>query len=133
MQHRRIHHAVLRGQRVDPAKLDAARKMRHAPTPGEVAAWAILRDRRLEGLKFRRQQVIAGFIVDFYCAEFRIVVEVDGDVHHWEGAREAGAARSVALNRLDIQVVRVRSDAVSAASLRSAILPLLGRSAPPLP
>ena len=133
MQHPRIRHAILRGQRVDPGKLEAAKRMRREPTSGEAAAWAILRGRGLDGLKFRRQQVISGFIVDFYCAEHRIVIEIDGDVHEQAGAGEADAERTVAFNRLDIEVVRIRTDSISENSIRSAILPLLGRATPPLP
>ena len=133
MQHPRIRHAILRGQRVDPAKRDAARQMRRNPTPGEAAAWEILRGQGLDGLKFRRQQVISGFVVDFYCAEHRIVLEIDGDVHDQAGAAEADAERTGVFNRLDIKVARLRNDQVSADSIRSATTPLMARSALPLP
>jgi|SRR5688572_14987999 very-short-patch-repair endonuclease len=133
MQHRRIRHAVLRGQRVDPAKLDAAKRMRCEPTQGEGLAWEILRGRRLDGLKFRRQQVISGFIADFYCAEHRIVLEIDGDVHDREGAAEADAQRSVVFARLDIAVARIKTNEVSAETIREVLVPLLKRSSPPLP
>ena len=43
--------------------------------------WSLLRDRRLESLKFRRQFPIASFVVDFCCYDLRLVIEVDGDVH----------------------------------------------------
>lgn len=43
--------------------------------------WEILRDRRLEGIKFRRQSPISIFVADFYCAELKLVVELDGEVH----------------------------------------------------
>jgi very-short-patch-repair endonuclease len=43
--------------------------------------WEILRDRRLEGIKFRRQKAISIFVADFYCAELKLVVELDGEVH----------------------------------------------------
>ena len=130
MPHSRIRHAILRGQRIDPARLHAARQMRHAPTPGEATAWAVLRSRGLDGLKFCRQQVIGGFIVDFYCAEHRIVIEVDGDVHDRNGAADADAERTVALNRIGIQVARIRNESVTEESIRSAIAPFLQRSTP---
>ena len=62
-------------------KVALAKANRHQPTPAEAAAWALLRNRRCLGLKFRRQHVIRGFIVDFYCPELRLAVEVDGTVH----------------------------------------------------
>ncbi len=63
---------------IDARKLTLARTFRRAPTPAEAAAWQILRNRGLFGLKFRRQQVIAGFIVDFYCSAARLALELDG-------------------------------------------------------
>ena len=50
-------------------------------TPAEHALWTHLRARRLSGFHFRRQQVINGYIVDFYCHAAGLVIEVDGDIH----------------------------------------------------
>jgi very-short-patch-repair endonuclease len=58
-----------------------AQILRAEPTPAEQAMWEILRDRRLEGIKFRRQKPISIFVADFYCPELKLVVELDGDVH----------------------------------------------------
>jgi very-short-patch-repair endonuclease len=54
--------------------------MRHEPTPEENTLWQQLRNQRLGGYKFRRQHALERFIVDFYCAEARLVIEVDGPV-----------------------------------------------------
>jgi len=124
---------VLRGQRVEPGKLDRAKAMRRSPTPGEAAAWELLRSRRFDGTKWRRQQVISGFIVDFYCAEHRLALEVDGDVHDRAGAAEADAERTVVFAHLGISVVRIRSESVDEASVRGALIPHLQGGAPPLP
>ena len=62
-------------------KVALAKAQRQEPTAAEAAAWALLRNRRCLGLKFRRQHVIRGFIVDFYCVELRLAIEVDGTVH----------------------------------------------------
>jgi very-short-patch-repair endonuclease len=72
---------VIRGARVSREKRALARQFRREPTSSEQRAWQLLRNRRCLGLKFRRQQVIRGYIVDFYCAELRLVVEIDGEVH----------------------------------------------------
>ena len=69
---------VIQGAAIDARKLARARSFRPQPTPEEATAWSLLRGRRLLGLKFRRQQVIAGFIVDFYCASRRLALELDG-------------------------------------------------------
>jgi very-short-patch-repair endonuclease len=60
------------------AKLRRAQELRRRATAAEERAWRVLRNRRLHGLKFRRQHVIGGFVVDFYCAARRLVLEIDG-------------------------------------------------------
>jgi very-short-patch-repair endonuclease len=66
---------------VDPRLLAFARSMRREGAPAEKRLWQLLRDRQLNGFKFRRQHPIGPFIADFYCAERRLVVELDGDSH----------------------------------------------------
>ncbi len=58
-----------------------AKEMRSAPALYEKRLWEVLRDRRLEGLKFRRQEVIGRYIVDFVCFRHRLIVEADGPSH----------------------------------------------------
>ena len=60
---------------------DRARQMRREPVLYERRLWAILRDRRLEGLKFRRQMVLGRYIADFVCLRHRLIVEADGPQH----------------------------------------------------
>jgi len=55
--------------------------MRHEPTGPERCLWKLLRDRRMGGLKFRRQVALGPYIVDFVCFERRIIIEADGDQH----------------------------------------------------
>jgi hypothetical protein len=57
---------------------DRAKTMRREPALYERRLWAILRDRRLEGLKFRRQVVIGRYVADFVCLRHRLIVEADG-------------------------------------------------------
>jgi very-short-patch-repair endonuclease len=59
----------------------AARVLRRLSTPSEEALWAEVRNRRLNGYRFRRQQPIGPYIVDFYCSTARLIVEIDGPVH----------------------------------------------------
>jgi very-short-patch-repair endonuclease len=59
-------------------------------TPAERRVWERLRANRLDGLRFRRQQVIDGFIADFYCHSTALVVEIDGSVHEGREAYDAG-------------------------------------------
>jgi len=67
--------------RIYPPILERARELRQPQTASEQKLWSALRNRQLGGFKFRRQHPIDRFIVDFYCHECALVVEVDGDSH----------------------------------------------------
>ena len=71
---------IIPGQRVTKEKLQLAKELRREMTPAEKILWQEVRAKKL-GVHFRRQQIIAGFIVDFYCHKGVLVVEVDGDIH----------------------------------------------------
>lgn len=86
-------------------KLALARAMRATPTAAEAALWSALRSRQLGGWKFRRQHVIAGYIVDFYCAPLWLAIEVDGAVH--QGRREDDQQRDDDLGALGVRVLRL--------------------------
>ena len=62
------------------------------------------------GVRFRRQQIIQGFIVDFYCHKSALVVEVDGDVHDLQ--QDEDARREKALREMGLRIVRFRNDEV---------------------
>lgn len=81
-----------------------ARELRRDMTPTEVILWGVLRGRQLGGYKFRRQQPLGPFYADFYCAEAKLVVELDGDTH--VGREEADAARTAFFASEGIAVVR---------------------------
>ena len=72
-----------------PELQEQARKFRRKMTPAEEQLWEALRDSRLGGLHFRRQQVIDSFIADFYCHAAGLMVEVDGEVHDRQTERDA--------------------------------------------
>jgi very-short-patch-repair endonuclease len=75
-----------------PAVRQQAKELRKSMTNAEELLWQRLRNRNWRGLKFRRQCPIGPFIADFYCAQFRLVIEIDGGIH--ERQREADQARS---------------------------------------
>ena len=87
-----------------------AREMRTKPTATEDALWQHLRDRRLAGMKFRRQHAIERFVVDFYCSEARPVIEVDGQIH--ENTREQDSTRQDFLEQQGLRVLRFTNDEV---------------------
>jgi very-short-patch-repair endonuclease len=72
-----------------PRTAPRARQLRHTQTDGERALWRVLRDRALEGHKFRRQRPVGRYFVDFVCLEQRVVVEVDGAHHLSQAAYDA--------------------------------------------
>jgi very-short-patch-repair endonuclease len=92
--------------KVDPVMLHRARELRQPQTPAEERLWSCLRDSQLEGLKFRRQHPIGPFIVDFYCAQKRLVIEVDGDSHFTDEQMEYDRARTAWLEEQGCKVIR---------------------------
>ncbi|SRR5258706_2007253 len=100
---------IIPGQKVTKEKQQRARELRREMTPAEKILWEELRANKL-GVHFRRQQVIAGFIVDFYCHKSALVVEVDGDIHDLQ--QDEDAKREKALRELGLRIVRFRNDEV---------------------
>ncbi len=86
---------------------DRARELRAEATAYEQAFWACVRAKRLGGFKFRRQQVIGGYVVDFVCMEARLIVELDGDWHLEDEQRGYDAARDEWLTAEGYRVMRV--------------------------
>lgn len=78
-------------------------------TPAEKILWEELRANKL-GVRFRRQQVIQGFIVDFYCHKSALVIEVDGDIHDLQ--KEEDEWREKVLSGMGLRIVRFRNDEV---------------------
>ncbi len=96
---------IINGQIIDPQKLERARALRRAMTPAEVTLWRALRHHSLQGLAFRRQQIVYGFIADFYHAQAHVVVEVDGGVHREHAGDDA--ARDELFTSQGLRVIRV--------------------------
>ncbi|MYD38702.1 MAG: endonuclease domain-containing protein [Chloroflexi bacterium] len=84
---------------------ERARFMRQNPTRAERILWRRLRGKQIGGFRFRRQHPINRFIVDFYCAEARLVVEVDGSVHNEPGHAEYDEDRQRFLQTLGLTVL----------------------------
>ncbi len=101
---------IITGHRVDPEKLRRARELRREMTPEETTLWHRLRNNRLDGLAFHRQQIIDGFIADFFCAEASLVVEVDGAVHRRQADYDTERDRVLAARGL--RILRVSNDDV---------------------
>jgi very-short-patch-repair endonuclease len=91
-------------------QLQLARELRQKATPVEALAWELLRDRRFLDLKFRRQHQIGDYVVDFYCDEKQLVVELDGAVHDTEARKTIDHKRDAYLQSLGLTVHRIRNE-----------------------
>jgi len=86
--------------------------LRNYPTQAEAFLWGYLKDSQLEGRKFRRQSSIKSFIVDFYCPEEKLVIELDGDFHFDEKAIKDDEQRTQKLETEGLQVIRFENQEV---------------------
>ena len=96
-------------QRHAPILAAHGRDMRNAPTRSEAALWARLRAAQLDGIKFRRQTPLDGFIADFLVPAIGLIVEIDGETHE----PVADARRDAALSKLGFATVRVTNREVA--------------------
>ncbi|MCI0657706.1 MAG: endonuclease domain-containing protein, partial [Acidobacteria bacterium] len=107
--------------------VEVARVFRKEPTHSEDILWQALRNRQLDGRKFRRQQPVGAFVLDFFCAEERLAVEVDGPIH--DNQREADQMRQELIESLGIRFVRLTAETVehnlpaALSAIRAAFLP----------
>jgi very-short-patch-repair endonuclease len=96
----------------DSKTFGLARRMRREMTLAEMMIWKKLRDRNLFNTKFRRQHPVNIFIVDFYCHEYKLAIEIDGEVHQIEEIHEYDLNRSAELEKFGINVIRFTNDQV---------------------
>jgi very-short-patch-repair endonuclease len=100
---------ITRNQFVTREKLERAKDLRRRMTPPEKSLWSALRNDALI-LHFRRQQVIAGYIIDFYCASAKLAVEIDGDSHLHRTGHDALRDRTLA--KMGIRTLRISNQEV---------------------
>ena len=100
---------MMHGQRIQqglPKTLAQKRRLRSSMTPTEQLLWTKLRARQCHSFKFRRQHAIGPFIVDFFCPEQLLVIEIDGDVHARKTQRTKDLLRERHLRSLELRVIR---------------------------
>jgi very-short-patch-repair endonuclease len=102
----------------------AAKALRWDMTPAERVLWDALKERQLAGLKFRNQHPVGSFVLDFYCPERRLVVEVDGGVHDDPDQFAYDAYRTTHLETYGLTVLRLRNEEILTA-LPSALARIL--------
>ncbi len=81
------------------------KQLRRNLTPAEAALWRVLKNSQLSGRKFRRQYSVGKYVLDFYCVEEWIAVELEGEVHRYEPAQAYDADRKRFLNEKGIKVL----------------------------
>ena len=101
---------IVIGQNVASAKVQRAKELRSQMTPEEKILWQHLRANRLSGFHFRRQQIIDGFIADFYCHAAALVIEIDGGIH--EQQAEYDAERDKVLSARGLRLLRIKNEEV---------------------
>ena len=101
---------IIIGQKVNRIKQERAKQLRRVMTPEEKTLWYYLRSNQLNGLHFRRQQVIDGFIADFYCHAVGVVIEIDGGIHKQQ--KEYDVERDRIISSRGLQVIRIRNEEI---------------------
>ncbi|MDO8673103.1 MAG: endonuclease domain-containing protein [Dehalococcoidia bacterium] len=112
--------------------LPYCRQLRRDTTHAEAALWRILRNRQLGGAKFRRQHQFGPYILDFFCDEYHLAVEVDGGQHMEDGQVTRDLARTAYLQEKGLGVLRFTNLEVlhSIGSVVEVILEAVGRPSP---
>ena len=93
-----------------PAIFEKAKELRNKMTPTEQILWEELKGKKVCGVRFRRQHPIDIFIVDFYCHEALLVIEVDGKIHLQQKDYDDG--RTAEIEKFDIEVIRFTNQEV---------------------
>lgn len=88
------------------------RDLRKTLTPAEASLWSLLKNRQAFGLKFRRQTSIENYIVDFYCPQYKIVIELDGEPHFTQEQADKDQKRDKRLKELGHFVLRYENQVV---------------------
>ena len=91
-----------------------ARELRRKQTDAEKALWAKLRNRQLQGVKFRRQQPMGSYIVDFVSFERKLIIEINGGQHNEDKMKERDAERTTRLRETGYRVIRFWNNEVLA-------------------
>ena len=95
-----------------PALKKIARGLRNNSTLGEVLLWKKLRNKQMLGYDFHRQKPLDQFIVDFFCHELSLAIEIDGASHEADEAQEKDAARQERLESLGVKFLRFKESDV---------------------
>ncbi len=93
-------------------KIQFAREFRKNPTKSEKIMWNALRNRQFLNLKFRRQFLKDGYLIDFYCHELRLAVEIDGSIHLEKEQAKYDEERQKIIEQNNIRFIRINSETI---------------------
>ncbi len=88
------------------------KELRNYGTSAEATLWTYLQNKKLGGRKFRRQHSVGNYVLDFYCPQERLAIELDGDYHGSSAGYQADKVRDTYLNSLGISVIRFENEMV---------------------
>lgn len=92
--------------------IERRRDLRQRSTSAEHVFWKLVRNRKLNGLKFKRQHSIGNYIVDFYCASKNLIVELDGEIHETEAQNIKDGIRDKYLKEMNFIVLRFKNEEI---------------------
>ena len=95
-----------------PEMKETRRYLRRKQTYCEKLIWMYLRNRRFLGCKFRRQYSVDSFVIDFYCPELKLAIEIDGEIHELDEQMIKDKTRQEYLESYGIHFLRIRNDAL---------------------
>lgn len=93
-------------------KIQLAREFRKNPTKSERIMWQAIRNRQFLNLKFRRQYLVEGYLVDFYCHELKLAIEIDGSIHRYEDRLINDIERQKIIETKGIKFFRISDEEV---------------------
>jgi very-short-patch-repair endonuclease len=82
------------------------KQLRNQMPSAEVILWSRLQKRQMSGFKFRRQYSVGNYVLDFYCPEARLAIEIDGDSHFQNGASDYDSSRQKSIEQFGIRFLR---------------------------
>ncbi len=95
-----------------PTVFSKAKKLRNEMTEAEILMWEKLRSNRFHGYKFRRQHPINIYVVDFYCHQFNLIIEIDGEYHNETNQQKRDEGRTNDLNFQGMKILRFTNDEI---------------------
>jgi very-short-patch-repair endonuclease len=110
-----------------------ARQLRKDETKAEKLVWETIRNRKFRGFKFRRQHVVQGFVLDFYCQEVKLGIEIDGAVHYKR--KDYDRLRQDIIESKGINVIRIKNRDIlnDKSSILKKMRKSIANQLPPLP